>query len=341
MKIKFDFIKTSFPITSNIIPTFLLFNSINKILIPSYTSITDQFLPHVNHLFTPVNTKRFINDLDFILKHFKPIDLPSLIQLNINKEKTTQKYFHLTIDDGLRECYDLIRPILKAKGIPCTFFLNPSFLDNKDLMYRYKISLIIDDIYKNENKMQAVVQFIKRKLGVRREAAAFLKTLKYSHQRFLTEIAQLTETNFSEYLQTMQPYLSTQQVEKLISEGFSIGAHSMDHPEYYMLSEEEQVRQTIDSIQFVNNNFHTKTKAFSFPFTDKKVSINFFSKLYNPENSMADISFGSSGLKNDPIPFNLQRIIMDKPFSGKEIIKGEYLYYLATALVNKNIIIRK
>lgn len=341
MKINFNISKTAFPIASNLVPSFLLFNFNKNFLLPNYTLVSDQYLPHINHLFTPVSTKRFITDLEFILKHFEPIDLPTLIDLNLNREKATKRYVHLTVDDGLKECYEIIVPILKRKGIPCTFFLNPCFLDNHDIMYRYKISLIIEDLTKSESKRQEVVKFIKRKLGVKREATSFLKTIKYSHRRFLNEIAQLTETNFDEYIKANKPYLLTEQVKKIISEGYSVGAHSMDHPEYYMIPEEEQWKQTIDSIQYIQNTFHYPIKAFSFPFSDLKISLNFFQKLYNPINPNVDISFGSSGLKTDTIPLNLQRIVMDRPFSGKEIIKGEYLTYLANSILLKNTILRK
>jgi hypothetical protein len=51
---------------------------------------------------------------------------------------------HLSFDDGLSACYDTIAPILLRKGVPATFFLNPAFIDNKALMFRYKISLCLN-----------------------------------------------------------------------------------------------------------------------------------------------------------------------------------------------------
>jgi peptidoglycan/xylan/chitin deacetylase (PgdA/CDA1 family) len=341
MKLNLNLHKTAFPVASHLVPSFLLFNFNKNILLPNYTIVSNEFLPHINHLFKPVSSNRFIKDLEFILRHFEPIDLPTLIDLKLRKEKITKRYFHLTIDDGLKECYDIILPILKSKGIPCTFFLNPSFLENQDLMYRYKISLIIEDISKSESKKQEVVKFIKRKLGVRRDATTFLKTVKYSHRRFLNEIAQLTETNFDQYLKSKKPYLSTDQVQKIISEGFLVGAHSMDHPEYHMIPEEEQLKQTVDSINYIKSHFHTSVKAFSFPFSDIKVSLDFFYKLYNPANPIVDISFGSSGLKTDIIPLNLQRIVMDRDFSGKEIIKGEFIKNIMEKIINNTTIKRK
>lgn len=48
----------------------------------------------------------------------------------------------------MRQCYDVILPILEAKGIPATFFINSGFIDNKDLFFRFKASFLIDELHK-------------------------------------------------------------------------------------------------------------------------------------------------------------------------------------------------
>ncbi|MBK6993412.1 MAG: polysaccharide deacetylase family protein [Lewinellaceae bacterium] len=104
--------------------------------------MSDESPPHVRHLY-PVRTERqFREDLDFLLKHFQPIDLQTLWEHVFEKRAFDRPVFHLTFDDGLRECYDVVLPILLEKGISATFFLNPDFIDNQGLMYRYKASLL-------------------------------------------------------------------------------------------------------------------------------------------------------------------------------------------------------
>ena len=54
--------------------------------------------------------------------------------------------FLLTFDDGFREIYDIIAPILLDKGIPATFFISSGFLDNRELCYQHKASLLVEKV---------------------------------------------------------------------------------------------------------------------------------------------------------------------------------------------------
>lgn len=339
MKRNKEYIKSSFTILSNIIPGVALYSS-KKIILPAYHVVSDIPVPHIENLYKVKGIKEFEKDLDYLLKHFNPIDLQTLKELTSSQNKVTKSLFHLSFDDGLRECNDIILPILKRKGIPATFFINPSFINNEDLMHRYKVSLIINDLKNSPKKKEIITRFIKKKLGIRRDPSNFLLTLRYSHRRILNEIALLTETDFSNYLLQQQPYLNDEEIKKIIKDGYTIGAHSMDHPEYFMLSEEEQLRQTIDSIEHITKRFNLNYKVFAFPFTDHQVSKSFFNNILDTNNPRADLTFGVAGIKKDISPFQLQRIPMEKTFSGKEIIKGEYLYYYFKALFNSNRITR-
>jgi len=116
----------------------------HQVFFPFYHAVDNEDQPHIKHLYPVKSIHQFENELDTLLKHFKPIDLDKLISLNQSNEKPKKPSIHLSFDDGLRQCYDIIAPILNKRGIPATFFINSAFVENKDLMYRYKISLIYD-----------------------------------------------------------------------------------------------------------------------------------------------------------------------------------------------------
>ena len=65
--------------------------------------------------------------------------------VNGEKQLSQGKVF-LSFDDGLREVYTIIAPILKERGLPATFFITTDFIDNKKLFYRNKASLLIEAI---------------------------------------------------------------------------------------------------------------------------------------------------------------------------------------------------
>ena len=306
----------------------LIKNTKQKLILPFYHTISDGELPHIKHLYRHRNIKEFNKDLDFYLKYYKPIDLFELKDIIQNNKTIKENIFHLSFDDGLCECYEVIAPILIKKGIPATFFLNSDFIDNKNLFYKFKISLIIDAFSNFEHSILLKNSLIKT-----------ISLSYYSDISFLNQIGKQYELDFNNFLTKQKPYLTTPQIKSLISDGFTIGSHSIDHPEYRFISEKEQIRQTKNSINYISKKFKLDYKVFAFPFTDFGVKKTFFKTIFN--NNFADLTFGTAGLKKDEIKFNLQRIpieIANK--SASYTIKKQYLYYIAKSFLNKNTIKR-
>ena len=306
---------------------------------PFYHAVSDEEIPHIKHLYKVRTLKEFERDLDFLLKQFTPVDLHSLIT-NLSIEKNT---FLLSFDDGLREFHDVIAPVLLRKGIPAICFLNSGFIDNKDLFFRYKTSLLMEKLIngKISGNLRNKVAFWFKSKGFNSDYQSLL-SINYLNKNYLDELAEIIEIDFGDYLQKVQPYLTTGQVQNLIKQGFDFGAHSIDHPLYSDLTETMQIEQTRQSTQFIVGKFCRNYSVFSFPFTDDGVSMNFFRTVFDKDNPLADITFGTSGLKKDCCPKNIQRIPVEvDDFSAQEIIYGEYLYYICKSLFNKNITNRK
>ena len=285
-----------------------------KTIFPFYHIVADETPVHIRNLYQARTVEEFKADLDFLLKHYEPISLKELIA-DVCKNKSPQKNrFHLTFDDGLAEIYTMVAPILKERNIPATFFISTDFIDNKAMFYRFKASILAE-----------------------RFSAKGVLDVSFKEAYKIDDLAEVLEFNFNDYLIKEEPYLTTGQIQELIDQGFTIGAHSLNHPLYRSISLEEQVNQTLKSIDYLTNEFKLDYKVFSFPFTDDGVGSTFFSKI----KKEVDLTFGTAGLKADSIPFNIQRIPMEKPLSGENLIKGEYVYYLVKKIVRKNKIKRR
>ncbi len=318
---------------AGLLPTKLLVSVLPPLpILPFYHAVSDNRLPYIDNLYKVKSTRQFTNDIDFLLKHFKPVSLKDLLEgKEINKNRRS---FHLTFDDGLSEFNDLIAPILLAKGIPATCFLNSAFIDNNDLFYRYKASLLIEHLNEHPELKPEVVQFSKS-----RDIHSYLLSIDYKDRQVLDQIADRIEFSFEDYLQQEQPYLTTQQVKNLISQGFTFGSHSIDHPEYQFLTLEEQLQQTITSADWVAEKFKLDYQVFSFPFTDFKVSQPFFDLIQL--QSDIQLTFGSAGMKKDTAKHHLQRIPLEmNDLTAKQVLNGEALYYVIKSPLGKNKIYR-
>jgi peptidoglycan/xylan/chitin deacetylase (PgdA/CDA1 family) len=62
--------------------------------------------------------------------------------LNYRDKSLDKNYFLISFDDGLREQYELAKPILEAMGIPYIFFINTSNFSDKKVSLVHKIHLL-------------------------------------------------------------------------------------------------------------------------------------------------------------------------------------------------------
>jgi len=293
-----------------------------KIALPFYHAVAEQPLPHIQHLYTMKTVKEFQKDLDFLLKHFEPIDAETLHHFHIQKIAPRKPVFHLTFDDGLKEIYDIVAPILLQKGVPATFFVNSGFVDNKTLFYRYHASLAVEELLQKG----ILTQLLKTEI------------LSCSYHNKNDLFLYFSQQQVDNFLKNEKPYLTVEQIQTLSAQGFTIGAHSVDHPYYYEIPYDEQVLQTLRSLEFVSSIVNQKLRLFAFPFTDFNISKQFFEEL----KPFVDLSFGTANLKNDEIPFNYQRIEGEKktrvPLAS--ILTKEYLKYGVKHLFGKGTIYR-
>ncbi len=290
-----------------------LYQKSYPVFLPFYHVVSNENLPHVkNYPYRDVET--FERELDFILKYYQPITLQEL-----KNRVGHKKVFHLSFDDGLKECAEIIAPILKRKGIPATFFVNTGFVGNKALFHKYKASLILDELgkrtcdFKEEFDQKDNFQEIKS-----------LKNTIHDNEG-IYKLAEILQVDFDKFLEVNKPYLTLSQLQQLKEDGFTIGAHSIDHPEFWLIKEEEQFRQVAESVNWVKENLGQDILAFAFPFTDNGVPGGVFKKI--EENQLCDITFGTAGLKYDQYPWHFQRFACEGGDSLEKVLKKEMAYF--------------
>jgi peptidoglycan/xylan/chitin deacetylase (PgdA/CDA1 family) len=314
-----------------------------RLILPCYHVISDIRLKHIVNLYKYKDVSSFKSDLDFFLKHYKPLDLSGLIKLIKGRSQPPSPSFFLSFDDGLKEFYNLIAPVLLEKGIPATCFLNSAFIDNEDMFFRYKESILIE-LINGINRKSKEWKILKSWFNDNKMSAASYKKkllkIKYDRRDMLDELSGILNFSFSDYLEKEKPYLTGGQINELIKKGFTFGAHSIDHPEYRFISFEEQIKQTLGSIDEISRRFSPGYKIFAFPFTDHQVGRQFFEKI-NGDGTI-DFTAGAAGMKRDSIYNNIQRIPMDEYYLGaRDRIKIDYIYYLFKSVVNRNKITRR
>lgn len=277
-------------------------------VLPFYHVVSDEPIDFINSY--QIKTQAiFEKELDYLLSKYQAVDLATIIS------SAKKNQMHLSFDDGLEQCFSVIAPILKRKGIPATFFVSSAFVDNKAMFHRFKRAIL-------------------EKKGL---IAPGGKKYYLHEQQQLDDLAANHSICFSEY----KPYMSVSQIKALHSDGFTIGAHSINHPEMWLLTPREQIEQIEQSMQWVIDHFNPEIRAFSFPFTDDRIEKHVFDAI--KKNQMVDVTFGTAGLKYDSIPWHYQRIPLEYAYRQriKKTMHFEYLYFHVRKLLSKNSVIRK
>jgi peptidoglycan/xylan/chitin deacetylase (PgdA/CDA1 family) len=320
--------------------SFLIKLTGQKCIFPFYHVISDEEVIHIKHLYKVRSTKDFIRDLDFLLKEYVPLDPGELIVNHDIGVLQKRPSFVLTFDDGLRQFYEVVAPILKYKGIPAICFLNSAFIDNKDLFFRFKASILFERLntMRISESLKTDLRSVVTKMGIFfDENYKFLFTVNYINKHCLDKIASTIGVDFQDYLNQYRPFMDKEQIDYLIKQGFFFGSHSIDHPAFFEVDTKMQIFQTEQSTSEISSLFNLDYKIFSFPFTDLGVSKQFFNYIFSKENRIVDFSFGSSGLVDDDFQENIQRIPIEiDDYSAKEIISAEYCYYLIRRIANRN-----
>lgn len=312
-------------------------------LFPFWHAVAPVPPPHLRHLYSVPSPEQFRQDMEWLLRYFMPIDLPDAVRYIIGEAYPEKPVMHVTIDDGFRESFDFIAPVLKKLGIPATFFVSPAFVGNHDMSYRCKASLVYHQLLRPhlpECIASGITRaFMKKGLPVPDFRKAVL-AIPYRHREMLDHLGLVAGISFEEYLREQKPYMNDEQIRSLKAEGFHIGAHSIDHPWYPDLLPDEQLRQTMESTDYVRNVLGELFPVFAFPFTDHFLPQEFYRNLHAAPNAPL-VTFGTSGLKKDMAPRSAQRISMEKPsLNANGIIFSEYLYFLFKALMGKNLLRR-
>jgi peptidoglycan/xylan/chitin deacetylase (PgdA/CDA1 family) len=339
-------IKVLISIAGGCIPQSMLIRMTGQhFLFPFYHTVSNTPLPHVDQVYRVRSLSQFARDLDFLTRHFEPVGLEGLRAFRDGMNHPSKPRMFLSFDDGLSGLYDIVAPTLLKRGIPAAFFVNTDFIDNRDLFFRYKASLILDRL-QHINYPPSVLELFQRRyrlaLAGKKNIRDHVLGVTYRRRTELDEMAKLLDLDFTAYLKVKKPYLTATQISELANSGFYIGAHSKDHPLFKDLAQDEQVSQYRDSLSRVQTAFGIGYGMFSFPFTDEGVPASFFDSLSAGGMPPLDATFGTAGLKEDPVNFHFQRLPMEmNRWPGSLTVKGEYTCYLIRELMGRNKIARK
>lgn len=270
--------------------------------IPLYHFVSDDPPEFLTSLYKVFSVKQFQKQLDFYLKYFMPIALEDFPYLKDKKFRKPPML--LSFDDGFRNFYEVVFPILYSKGIPSVVFVCNDFVERKQAFYRLKVGAILAQINDETwRKIPLLASFKSKK-----ECKKFVR-LWYQHH--LEELDACFRDFYPDFDENAfkDLFMGKDDLEKLYKKGVGIGGHSATHPNFELISTEEQLNEAMKSMQFIKENFPQSVYAFAFPFSDKGVRKEFFQQAH--AQKLFDVSFGTGGWKKSANPNHYQRLAVE------------------------------
>jgi peptidoglycan/xylan/chitin deacetylase (PgdA/CDA1 family) len=293
---------------------------------PFYHCATDTPGDHVKYLFPIRDPRTFLSDLEFLARSFTPVTLNDLIAHAREDHPLPPRSMFLSFDDGLREIASVVGPLCRQVGVPATFFVNSASLDNRFLCFRHKASVLIETLSEcGASSIKEVARLIH--LGDSTSRGDVIKQVaaaRAADTPILNGIARLLGVDFEAFLRDNRPYLTSEEVQTLRTQGFEIGAHSIDHPHYADLKLGEQIHQTQTCARDLKARFGLERISFAFPFTSDDVETEFFDDMLGRD--VVDLIFcvGAMPVNNRRI---LQRTWMevDRRMPAHQIVQHFYV----------------
>jgi peptidoglycan/xylan/chitin deacetylase (PgdA/CDA1 family) len=278
----------------------------HNILLPFYHNVNDENPVHTSYLFEIPTVQKFIKDLDYLCRRYEPVDLATVIDCVENNRTLPKLSFHLTFDDGFRELYDPIAPILLQKGIPATFFVCSSAVNNKALLTTNLSALILQAA---EQTGEVPPEYRDKKFA---KFHTDIRKLPWHEPEQAEYFRDYYDIDVDCYLQSAQPYLTSVQIRELAGKGFTFGSHSDEHLPFKAFGIKWARQDIATSVAFIRDELGLPCESFAFPFNDGGVSRDRYEALR--ENGVK-VSFGTAGPKLDSVPFSLQRYPLSARFA--------------------------
>lgn len=282
-----------------------------------YHSFTAAPVPHITPLYGCKTSGDFERDLAYLKSRFRCVTHDDIVAHRENGRRLPANAASVSFDDGFAECFSLARPLLLAHGCPATFFVCKSFIDNRTLMYRNKVALCLSRIGDSTpadrlHLLAALQARFHLPAGSPAAVQAWLSGLEFADRDIIDAACGYLGIDVVAFLRERRPYMTREQIAQLHVDGFTIGAHTSDHPVLGEVGDWNEVRRQVRESCDVVREITGRTRVpFAIPFNGLDLSRDALASLRDELGSI-DLVYDTNNLMKDR-SFIVNRIWCDTP----------------------------
>ena len=263
------------------------------LIVSNYHYIREDFTAKHPSIFglTPRQFKRQLEELSKAGSFISQKEL-----LNFKDKEFDKNYILITFDDGLKEQYELAKPILDAMGIPFIFFINTSNFEERKVSLVHKIHLLRSSLSSKEilNELSKifVTELTTREKTLAKfhynydeEPTALLKYLlnfKMNNQEQQEFINPLFRKLYKEKNMASDLYFDDQMLY-VLNEQDALGSHSHHHLPLGKISPEQLEKELTLTQQFFKQKFEKPAISLSYPYGSLEACTEISEQVNNHE----------------------------------------------------------
>lgn len=224
------------------------------------------------HLYPNENMKVSSEFLEkIILKYrkcgFDFLSLDEMCFLLNSKEKPKKPFIVFTLDDGYLDNYTIAYPIFKKYNIPFTIYVATDFPDRKAVLWWYALE---DYLLERESVELTNGEVLLVRTAEEKNAAfMYLRSLalKFDKENFIKQFNDLLkpDLDLSDYVSKLT--MSWEQIVKLSKDPLcTIGGHSVTHPAFNTLTDEELLVEVKNGCECLSKHLGKSISHFAYPF---------------------------------------------------------------------------
>ncbi len=299
-----------------------------------YHVVSDRAPRHLKH-YAPLSVGSFEADVMYLRRTLEVVDYPQLVRERSGGAPGRGGSVVLTFDDGFSECATVARPTLLRLGASATVFVITDLIDNRVIFRETRASLCIDAVLRMPvEQVEAAMAELdldrwrphggSRPQGFGFEAANFgctpeprlvpllhwLLAVRPEQMDLLEAVSERLGVDAEAYLRRVRPYLTTEQIRELHSDGFTIGAHTCSHRRLQDLPPADAEREIVESCGIIRDLTGQESVPFAFPYSGWGIDRSWLAGI-RARNPFIGLFFDTGGLRGDA-PFVVQRVFGER-----------------------------
>lgn len=251
-------------------------------------------------------------------KRYKIISIDEAVFM-VENNKSFNNHLVITFDDGFKELYEIVFPILKEDNIPACTYLISNCVDNNDLMWRNKLEHIINTTSSQKLKIGVeklvenfdLPEVKKNETIMQWSFNSWKMSEKENYVNFLWE--ELIELKLEDFLKNNKPYLSSSQIIEMSNNGWIFGNHTKSHPILSRLNSHELYSEIVDTKEELEKKLKIPIVHFSYPFGNKPNQKTFDLLIKENQKSFKSICGTRNQLNNFKNPLTWERDRLEIP----------------------------